>query len=154
GNQSTLNGVEDIELAEELLKLHPWADQVRYARSGGEMAAVAIRIARAHAGKDTVALCGYHGWHDWYLAANLSEDQNLDGHLLPGLQPTGVPRGLQGSVYTFRFNHIEELEELVKKHDIGVIAMEPIRHDEPKDDFLKKVRAIADKIGAVLVFDE
>src|SRR3989344_2256234 len=122
GNQTTLNSPEEVLLAEELLKLHPWGDQVRYARSGGEICSIAIRIARAHSGKDTVALCGYHGWHDWYLAANLSKDKNLDGHLLPGLQPLGVPRALRGSVVTFGYNCIDELEELVKKHNIGVIA--------------------------------
>lgn len=154
GNQSTLNSPEEVLLAQELLKLHPWASVVRYARSGGEIASIAIRIARAHTGRDKVALCGYHGWHDWYLAANLSKHKNLDGHLLPGLQPLGVPRALRGSVVTFRYNHIEELEALVRRHTIGVIAMEPQRHDEPKNKFLQKVRRIADRTGAVLVFDE
>lgn len=154
GNQSTLNSPEETELAEFLLKLHPWADQVRYARTGGEIASIAIRIARAHAKSDTVAFCGYHGWHDWYLSANLASDKKLDGHLLPGLQPVGVPRALRGTAYPFAFNKIEELEALVRKHAIGVIAMEPMRHEEPKQDFLKKVRAIADRAGAVLIFDE
>ena len=155
GNQSTLNSPEEVELADLLLKLHPWAGTVRYARSGGEIAAIAIRIARAHSGKDKVAFCGYHGGHDWYLATNLARNKNLDGHLLPGLQPLGVPRALSGSALPFSFNKIEELETLVKKHkDIGVIAMEPMRHHEPKKGFLKEVRAIADKVGAVLIFDE
>ena len=155
GNQSTLNSPEEVLLAQELLRLHPWAQMVRYARSGGEIMAMAIRIARAHTGKDKVAFCGYHGWHDWYLAANISKNKNLDGHLLPGLRPLGVPRALRGTALPFTFNHIEELEALIKKHkDIGVIAMEPMRHHEPKDKFLQKVRAIADKTGAVLIFDE
>jgi glutamate-1-semialdehyde aminotransferase len=154
GNQSTLNAPEDVELAEELLKLHPWADQVRYARTGGEIAAIAIRIARAHTGKDVVAFCGYHGWHDWYLAANLAEDENLDGHLLPGLQPLGVPRPLAGTAQPFAYNKYEELERIVQQHDVGVIAMEPMRHHEPEHRFLHKVRATADRIGAVLIFDE
>lgn len=154
GNQSTLNSPEEVALAAELLRLHPWAGQVRYARTGGEIASVAIRVARAHSGKDTVALCGYHGWHDWYLAANLAQKENLDGHLLPGLQPLGVPRVLRGSALPFSFNHIEELEHIVKKHDVGVIAMEPMRHHEPTNGFLHKVRKVADRIGAVLIFDE
>ncbi len=155
GNQSTLNGVEDIELAELLLKLHPWAGQVRYARGGGEIASMAIRIARAHAGKDTVAFCGYHGWHDWYLSSNLAKDKNLDGHLLPGLAPIGVPRALRGTALPFTFNKIEELEAIVETHkDIGVIALEPMRHHEPENDFLQKVREIATRINAVLIFDE
>ena len=68
----------------KLIELHPWADMVRFARSGGEANAIAIRIARAATGKDKVAICGYHGWHDWYLAANLGDEKNLAGHLLPG----------------------------------------------------------------------
>lgn len=154
GNQSTLNGSEDVALAEELLQLHPWAGQVRFARTGGEIAAIAIRIARAHARNDIVAFCGYHGWHDWYLAANLALKKSIDGHLLPGLQPLGVPRALRGTAYPFTYNKLEELETLVKKHRIGVIAMEPMRHHEPENGFLEKVRAIADRIGAVLIFDE
>jgi len=154
GNQSTLNGSEEVALAEELLRLHPWADQVRYARTGGEIASMAVRVARAHSGVDGVAFCGYHGWHDWYLSSNLAKDKNLDGHLLAGLQPLGVPRALRGTAHPFTFNHIEELEAIVKKQKIGVIAMEPMRHQLPDKDFLKKVRAIANRVGAVLIFDE
>lgn len=156
GVVSTLNAPEEVELAEMLCKIHPWAKMVRYARSGGEAMAIAIRIARAFSGKDKVAFCGYHGWTDWYLSANLSDDKNLDGHLLPGLEPRGVPRGLKGTLLPFHFNHIEELEDIVVNHgsELGVIVLEPMKNGEPKDDFLKKVRAIADKTGAVLIFDE
>lgn len=154
GTTATLNCPEEVELAELLCKLHPWAGMVRYARGGGEALAVAVRIARAHTGKDKIAFCGYHGWQDWYLAANLADDKNLDGHLLPGLEPRGVPRGLKGTSIPFNYNKIEELEEIVKNNDIGVIVMEPIRDHEPENGFLEKVRAIADKIGAVLIFDE
>ncbi|WVM89515.1 hypothetical protein UMZ34_02645 [Halopseudomonas pachastrellae] len=93
---STLNCPEEVWLAEKLIELHPWADMVRFARSGGEANALAIRIARAATGKDKVAVCGYHGWHDWYLSANLGDDENLAGHLLPGLEPNGVPGKPQG----------------------------------------------------------
>lgn len=152
---TTLNCPEEVELAELLLDLNPWAGMVRYAKTGGEAMAIAVRIARAYTGKDKVAFCGYHGWHDWYLSANLANDKNLDGHLLPGLQPKGVPRCLIGTSIPFNYNKIEELEDIVLKNkDIGAIAMEPIRHQEPKNNFLKKVRKIADKIGAVLIFDE
>ncbi len=154
GSMSTLNCEEEVELAELLIKLHPWAEQARFSRSGGEAMAIAVRIARAHVGKDKVAFCGYHGWHDWYLAANLADDKNLDGHLLSGLQPRGVPRVLKGTAIPFHYNKIEELEEIISKNDIGVIVMEPVRNHEPKDNFLQKVREIADKIGAVLIFDE
>lgn len=154
GSMGTLNSPEEVELAEVLLKLHPWAEKVRYARTGGEACAIAVRIGRAYSKKDTVAFCGYHGWHDWYLAANLADNKNLDGHLLPGLNPLGVPRGLLGTALPFEYNHIEQLESIVKKQDIGVIIMEPMRHQEPKGDFLQKVRSIADRIEAVLIFDE
>ena len=99
GNMCTLNAPEEVLLAEKLIELHPWADMVRFARSGGEANSIAIRIARAASGKDQVAICGYHGWHDWYLAANLGDNKNLDGHLLPGLKPTGVPRNLKEQCY-------------------------------------------------------
>jgi glutamate-1-semialdehyde 2,1-aminomutase len=154
GSMSTLNCAEDVELAELLLNLHPWADMVRYARTGGEAMAIAVRIARAYSGKENVAFCGYHGWHDWYLAANLATDSNLDGHLLPGLKPAGVPRGLKGTAHPFNYNQFNELEKIIQKNDIGVIVMEPIRNNEPENDFLGRVRKIADEICAVLIFDE
>jgi len=154
GSMSTLNCPEEVELAELLLKLHPWAGAVRYARTGGETAAIAIRIARAYTKKDKIAFCGYHGWHDWYLSSNLADNANLDGHLLEGLDPNGVPRCYLNTALPFEFNHIEQLEEIVKNNDIGSIIIEPMRHQEPKNDFLKNVRAIADDIGAILIFDE
>jgi glutamate-1-semialdehyde aminotransferase len=155
GSMATLNCPEEIDLAELLLRLNPWAEMVRYARTGGEAMAIAVRIARAFTGKDGVAFCGYHGWCDWYLSANLASDRNLDGHLLPGLQPRGVPRGLIGTAIPFHYNRIEELENIVANNkNIGTIVMEPIRHEEPKNGFLEKVRKIADEIGAVLIFDE
>jgi glutamate-1-semialdehyde aminotransferase len=154
GAITTLNCPEEVDLAELLIKVNPWADMVRYAKTGGEAMAVSVRIARAHTGKDIVAFCGYHGWHDWYLSANLSDDQNLDGHLLPGLQPKGVPRGLKGTALPFNYNNLAEIEQIVEKNDIGVIVMEPLRHHEPEPGFLQGVRKIADEIGAVLIFDE
>lgn len=154
GNMSTFNCPEEVYLAERLVAIHPWADMVRLARSGGEANAVAIRIARAASGRDKVAICGYHGWHDWYLAANLGDEQNLAGHLLPGLDPKGVPQNLRGSVLPFRYNNFPELEALVSKHEIGVIKMEVSRNMGPEDGFLEKVRKLATDHGIVLIFDE
>jgi glutamate-1-semialdehyde 2,1-aminomutase len=154
GNMSTLNCPEEVCLAERLVALHPWADMVRLARSGGEANAIAVRIARAASGKDKVAICGYHGWHDWYLAANLGDEQNLSGHLLPGLDPKGVPQELRGSVLPFRYNNFPELEILVRTHDIGVIKMEVSRNMKPEDGFLENVRKLATDRGIVLIFDE
>lgn len=154
GNMSTLNCPEEVYLAERLVELHPWADMVRFARSGGEANAIAIRIARAAAGKDKVAICGYHGWHDWYLSANLGDEKNLAGHLLPGLEPNGVPQNLRGTVFPFSYNNFQELEEIVNKHDIGVIKMEVQRSQPPEDNFLHKVRKLATEKNIVLIFDE
>lgn len=154
GNMSTFNCPEEVYLAEKLIELHPWADMVRLARTGGEANAIAIRIARAAAGKDKVAICGYHGWHDWYLSANLADDASLDGHLLPGLQPNGVPRNLKGTVFPFNYNNYAELEALINANDIGVIKMEVVRNQGPKDNFLHKVRKLATERGIVLIFDE
>ena len=154
GNMSTFNCPEEVYLAEKLIELHPWADMARLARSGGEANAIAIRIARAASGKDKVAICGYHGWHDWYLSANLGDDAGLDGHLLPGLQPKGVPRNLKGTVFPFNYNNYDELETLVNEQDIGVIKMEVVRNMGPENDFLHKVRKLATDKGVVLVFDE
>jgi glutamate-1-semialdehyde 2,1-aminomutase len=154
GNMSTFNCPEEVYLAEKLVELHPWADMVRLARTGGEANAVAIRIARAATGKDNVAICGYHGWHDWYLSANLGDDKNLAGHLLPGLEPNGVPQSLRATTFPFNYNNYEELEALVNAHDIGVIKMEVVRNMGPEDNFLHKVRKLATDRGIVLIFDE
>lgn len=154
GNMSTFNCPEEVYLAERLIELHPWAHMVRFARSGGEANAIAIRIARAASGKDQVAICGYHGWHDWYLSANLGDDRTLAGHLLPGLAPNGVPQSLRGTVFPFNYNSFGELDALVKAHDIGVIKMEVARNQGPEDNFLQKVRRLATERGIVLIFDE
>ena len=154
GNMSTFNCPEEVYLAEKLVELHPWADMARLARSGGEANAIAIRIARAATGKEKVAVCGYHGWHDWYLSANLGDNENLAGHLLPGLNPNGVPQSLRGTVFPFNYNNYAELESLVNTHDIGIIKMEVVRNKGPEDNFLHKVRKLATDRGIVLIFDE
>lgn len=154
GNMSTFNCPEEVYLAEKLVEMHPWADMVRFARTGGEANAVSIRIARAASGRDKVAICGYHGWHDWYLAANLGDEQNLAGHLLPGLEPKGVPQNLHGSVLPFSYNNFPELEELVRNNDIGVIKMEVSRNTGPEPGFLENVRKLATENEIVLIFDE
>ncbi|HEY4521717.1 MAG TPA: aminotransferase class III-fold pyridoxal phosphate-dependent enzyme [Candidatus Paceibacterota bacterium] len=155
GSMSTLNSPEEVELAELLLGIHPWAGMVRYARTGGEVASIAVRIARAYTGKDKIAFCGYHGWHDWYLSTNLAHGKNLEGHLLPGLTPKGVPKGLRGTMFPFHYNKLDELKAIVAKHkDLAAIIMEPMKGYEPDNGFLEGVRKITDDIGAVLIFDE
>jgi glutamate-1-semialdehyde aminotransferase len=155
-NMCTLNAPEEVELARLLIKLHPWAQMARFARCGGEAMAIAIRIARASTGKDKILLCGYHGWHDWYLAANLGDNKSLDGHLLPGLKPKGVPRNLKGTALPFKYNDINAFLTLVEKyqHDVAAVVMEPIRNHYPKKGFLETIKNITRKIGGVLIFDE
>jgi glutamate-1-semialdehyde 2,1-aminomutase len=154
GNMSTLNCPEEVYLAEKLIELHPWADMARFARSGGEANAISIRIARAATNNSKIAICGYHGWHDWYLAANLGSTENLSGHLLPGLNPNGVPSDLRNTIFPFNYNNFSELETLVSQEDIGIIKMEVCRNQQPEDNFLQKVRDLATKKGIILIFDE
>ncbi len=154
GNMSTLSCPEEVYLAEKLIELNPWADMVRFARSGGEANSIAIRIARAASGKDKVAICGYHGWHDWYLSANHNDGDELSGHLLPGLNPNGVPKNLKNTVYPFHYNNYEELLSIVNDNEIGLIKMEVVRNFGPEGNFLQKVRDLATQKNIVLIFDE
>ncbi|MEQ9407644.1 MAG: aminotransferase class III-fold pyridoxal phosphate-dependent enzyme [Fuerstiella sp.] len=162
GAMSTLQTHDEVQLARLLLQIHPWAANARFTRAGGESMAVAVRIARAFTGRDKVALCGYHGWHDWYLAANLatpgSDDDTdpLNGHLLPGLEPRGVPSNLAGNTLTFHYNRLDELDALIRWHgnDLAAIVMEPTRHTDPAPGFLEGVRERCDQRGIPLIFDE
>lgn len=156
GSMATLQTYDEVELARLLLEIHPWAENARFTRAGGESMAVAVRIARARTGRDKIALCGYHGWHDWYLAANLSATSELNAHLLPGLDPAGVPSGLSGSTLTFHYNNLEELDALIAGHgsELAAIVMEPTRQTDPAPGFLEGVRERCDRIGARLIFDE
>jgi len=153
---TTLNPPEEIQLAEILLKIHDWADQVKFARTGGEMVAMAVRLARAYTKRDKVMICGYHGWHDWYLATNLKNSSNLNNHLLEGLEPSGVPKGLAETVIPFNFNSCVDLEKIVKKRakECAAIIMEPARNTIGCKSFLKSIRKIATKNNCVLIFDE
>ena len=156
GSMTTLNPPEEVELAELLCEFHPWASKVKYARTGGEIMSMAIRIARASTGRSKIAFCGYHGWHDWYLSVNLSNSQGLDNQLLPGLEPLGVLKEMAGTAMAFNYNDIESLKELIRENpgEIAAIVLEPVRSDMPQDGFLEEVRKIATDNNAVLVFDE
>ena len=158
GNISTLNCPEEVELAESLVELHPWAEMVRYARGGGDAMVVAVRIARARTGRSKVAFCGYHGWHDWYLAANLSQKDNLGekGIHLGGLEPAGVPKELAGTALPFRHHSLQELKKILSDHpgEIAAIVTEVQRGDPMPQGNLQAIRELADQVGAVLIFDE
>lgn len=156
GSMCTLNAPEEVELAELLLELHPWAEMVRYAKTGGESLAIAVRIARAYTKKDTVLFCGYHGWSDWYLSANLNEDCALDGHLLAGLAPAGVPRGLINTSLPFMYNDIDGFKRLISENDgkVAAVVLETIRNIFPTEGFLKEIREITKNENIVLIMDE
>lgn len=152
----TLNAPEEVELAELLLELHPWADMVRYAKAGGESMSMAVRIARAHSRKDIVLVCGYHGWHDWYLAANLVKGDPLAGVHLQGLEPAGVPRNLAGSNLIFHYNRLDEFQRLMEENrgKIAAVVMEPVRNDYPQNGFLAEIRRMTADENITLIFDE
>lgn len=155
GISTTLNAPEEPFLAEKLLELNPFAGGVKFARTGGEAMAIAVRIARAYAGREKIAFSGYHGWSDWYIAANLTNSDGLNDHLLPGLKPLGVPKSLRGTIYPFRYNSVEELRDIIKQHpDIGVIVFEGARYDFPDSAFLSEIQRIARENNIVTVIDE
>ena len=156
GSYSMLNSREEMEVAELLCDLHPWAEKVRYARSGGEICSIGARIARATTGRSLLAICGYHGWHDWYLAANVGGDDALDGHLATGLEPVGVPPELSGTNLTFHYGDIEAFDRLIADHGhrLAGVVMEPCRMHHPPPGFLEHVRAETRRVGALLVYDE
>ena len=153
GSMSTLNHTNEVYLTEKLIELHPWAGMARYTRTSGEACAIAIRIARAYTNKYKIAFCGYHGWHDWYLATNINSS-GLDKHLIGGLSSIGVPPILEGSIYPFNYNKLDELELLFNKQDIGIVIMEPMRSTYPENNFLNNVRNLCNKHNSILIFDE
>ncbi|MFP6617716.1 MAG: aminotransferase class III-fold pyridoxal phosphate-dependent enzyme [Pirellulaceae bacterium] len=152
----SINHELEIELAEFLVQQIPCAEMVRYAKGGGEACAIAIRIARGTTGRDKVLFCGYHGWHDWYLAANLSGDASLDSHLFPGIDPTGVPQALRGTALPFPYGDLVALAQLLEQHrgEVAAIIMEPMRSEEPPAGYLEGVRALATEHEVVFIFDE
>ena len=156
GVSSSINPVEEFELANILLKIHPWAKKVRFARGGGEAMSIAIRIARAHTKRDKILFSGYHGWNDWYLSSNIQSKKNLNKFLLSGLDPAGVPKSLINSAIPFDDTNIDSLKKKIKNKEkkIAAIVIEPARENNVNKSYLKKLKKISKKIGAVLIFDE
>ena len=156
GSMSTLNAPEEVELAEKMLEIHPWSDQVRFAKTGGEAVTVALRIARACTKKTKIAFCGYHGWHDWYLSANLNDEEGLGGQLLPGLSVDGIPKELKNTAFPFNYGNYEKFNKIISNfgNELGVIIMEVQRYKTLDIDFLKHIRKVTEDLGIVLIFDE
>ncbi|MBI3959850.1 MAG: aminotransferase class III-fold pyridoxal phosphate-dependent enzyme [Chloroflexi bacterium] len=156
GSLYTLNSPLEIELAEELCSTIPSAQMVRYTKGGGEACAVAARIARGTTGRDKILICGYHGWHDWYQAANYGVDPESGEFPFAGIEPIGVPHALAGSVIPFVYGNLEMLEALLQEHagDVAAIMMEPARSELPPADYLEGVKALAQEYEVVLIFDE
>lgn len=154
GNLTSLNCPEEVYVSREILKHHSWASMAKFTRGGGEANAVAIRIARASTKKKNVAFCGYHGWHDWYLSANINSKKNLDYHLMAGLNFDGIPENLKNTSFPFPYNDFDYLLKLINKKNIGIIKMEVMRNIQPKNNFLKKIREICNKKKIILIFDE
>ena len=151
---TTLNSKEEFLLAKKLLDLHPWAGGAKFARTGGEANALSLRIARTYTKKTKIAFCGYHGWHDWYLSANLNKKGNLDNHLLKGLSTKGVPNELKNTVFPFEYGNYEQFSRIIKKQKIGIVKMEVARNILPDQKFLKFIRRECNKNKMILIFDE
>ncbi len=154
GNITSLNSFKEVELAKKLIQIHPWAGFAKFAKTGGEANAIATRISRAITGKEKVAICGYHGWHDWYLAANIKSNKNLNSHLLKGLKSIGVPKKLKNSIYTFRMNNFKDFKKIENIKNLSTVVMEVQREKEPDINFLKYVRKFCNKNKIILIFDE
>ena len=156
-NMSSFNCPEEVYLAEKLIEMNTWADKVRFARTGGEANSIAIRIARSYlpASKYKIAVSGYHGWHDWYLSANLTNKKNLNNILIPNIPSNGIPKVLKNTSYIFEMNNFESLNRLIKKNpEIGIIKMEIHRLEKPNVIFLQKLKELTKKKNIILIFDE
>ena len=129
---------------------------VRYAKTGGEACAIAVRIARGVTGRDKILFCGYHGWHDWYVAANLAQEASLDAHLFPGIEPIGVPQALAGTALPFPYGDAAALGTLLDQYRglVAAVIMEPLRSEMPPPGYLAEVSRLAREHGAVFILDE
>ena len=154
-NMSTLNSFHEVQLAKKLKKIHTWADSVKFARTGGEANAVAVRIARVATNTEKIAICGYHGWHDWYLALNNKNKKEFATHHIKGIpDKNGVPLVLSKYIFSFNYNDLDHLKFLIEKKKIKIVKMEVERNIKPINNFLNKVRSLCSKNNVVLIFDE
>ena len=136
----SLPHILEMEVAEKLIDIIPCAEKVRFAKNGTDATSAAIRIARAYTNKVHIAVCGYHGWQDWYIG---STSRDL-----------GVPKAVKDLTHKFEFNNLDSLEEIFKEHDLACVIMEPMNIVYPQDKFLERVKELAHKHNALLIFDE
>lgn len=132
----------EMEVAERIVDLVPCADLVRFGKNGSDATSGAIRLARAHTGRDRVAVCGYHGWQDWYIGATARH--------------RGVPQAVRDLTHTFAYNDPDSLEKLLLAHpgEFAAVILEPMNVAEPQAGFLQEVARLTRSHGALLVFDE
>ncbi len=156
GNMTTLNCPEEVELAETIVKMHPWSHMAKFTRSGGEANAVAIRIARTHSKRKKIMVCGYHGWHDWYLSSKATNQKLFNNHLPKSIKTDGIPKLLSNEIFIFKYNDMDNLQKIYNKNkkDIGIVKMEVLRNITPNRDYLNLVRKFCDKNKLILIFDE
>ena len=155
GNISSLNSFEEVALAEKLIHLNNWADKVLFAKTGAEANSISVRLARLYSGKDKVAICGYHGWHDWFLSSSNKNEKKIQKSFLPFYSNKGIPKYSLNTVVHFEYNNIQSLEKiLASDKQIGTIKMEVLRNEYPKNNFLQKVKNLSQKYNKVLIFDE
>jgi glutamate-1-semialdehyde-2,1-aminomutase len=130
----------EVELAQEITKAVPCAEMVRFMKSGAEATSACVRVARAYTGREKVVHCGYHGWHDTFTASSAN--------------PRGVPQALRELIRSFRYNDLGSLEKILEAEgdETACIIMEP--RTPPVEGFLEGVRQLADRYGAVLIYDE
>ena len=142
GTIFTLPGILEAEVAELIIQTVPSAEMVRFAKNGSDATTAAIRLARAYTNRDEIAICGYHSWQDWYIGTTSMN--------------RGVPESIKNLSHTFKYNDIASLENIFNSYPkkIAAIIMEPMNSEYPKDNFLQKVKDLAEKNGAVLIFDE
>ena len=130
----------ELEVAEKLIEIIPCAEKVRFAKNGTDATSASIRIARAYTGKEHIAVCGYHGWQDWYICSTTRD--------------LGVPNGVKELTHKFQYNSIKSLEKLFQEQELACVIMEPMNVEYPKDNFLEKVKELVHKNNALLIFDE
>jgi glutamate-1-semialdehyde 2,1-aminomutase len=129
----------EVELSEKIRDTVPNVEAVRFSKTGCDVTTAAVRVARAFTKREKVLCCGYHGWHDWYIAVT---DRNA-----------GIPEAVKDLTFTFNYNDIDSLIDSIDE-DTACVIMEPFVFEEPKNDFLQKVREVCDQNGSLLIFDE